>query len=489
MLIPLIFPPGLYRNGTAYQSKGRWYDCNLVRWYQRTIQAVGGWISKTTDTLSGMARAITSWHDNSAQTWIAVGTNTNLYAMTRGGAVSDITPTDFTTGDADATAAGGWGSGYWGMGTWGTPRPDDSTITEASMWSLDQFGERLVGVMAKSGVIYEWALNTGTPAAAVSNAPSAVAVMTTNEGMLAALGADNVPRRIKWSEQEDNTTWLADATNQAGDEDLSTNGKLLQGLRVLGGHLLFTDVDLWTMTFTADSDVYAFKNVGQGCGAISRNCAITLDAQAVWMGQSSFWLYNGYVQPLPCDVWDFVFGDINTQQISKVTCELDSAFGEVRWNYPSSGSTEIDRCVIWNFRENHWRVEYVARLCGVDRGVTQNPLRVDALGNIYEHEVGNDYDDSMPYLESGPIEFEEGDNVIYANFLLPDDKTLGDVTATFFVRFEPDGEEMTFGPYTLSKKTDFRFSGRQIRFRIDGARNTSWRVGGPRLDITVGGAR
>ena len=49
-LIPLKIPPGVYRNGTEYQSAGRWYDANLVRWYENTLRPIGGWRKKSNRT-------------------------------------------------------------------------------------------------------------------------------------------------------------------------------------------------------------------------------------------------------------------------------------------------------------------------------------------------------------------------------------------------------------------------------------------------------
>ena len=43
MLLPITLPPGVYKNGTDYQAKGRWFDSSLVRWYEDTIRPVGGW--------------------------------------------------------------------------------------------------------------------------------------------------------------------------------------------------------------------------------------------------------------------------------------------------------------------------------------------------------------------------------------------------------------------------------------------------------------
>ena len=497
-LIPLSLPPGIYRNGTPYQSKGRWYGGNLVRFFQGAILPHGGWRQQSTSAMTGKGRAIISWHDNAQNTWSAIGTESHLYAMTRSGALSDITPPGLTAGRADAVAEGGYGDSTYGAGyAYGAPIPDQNAVQDASMWTLDNFGQYLVGCMSDDGNIWQWTLNTGTPAARVSGAPSAAAIFTTAEGMLMALGANTIPRQVMWSDQQDNTDWTPTTSNQAGDFELATNGRLLMGLRIKSGSLLFTDIDVWLATYQANELVYGFTRVGLGSGAISRGAAMAVDAvssaygaQAVWMGDNGFWLYNGYVLPLACDVWDYVFNNLNQLQRSKITCEMNSAFGEITWHYPSASSTEIDSYVTWNFRENHWTVGQVSRLAGVDAGINaQYPLRVGTDGYVYEHEVGFSYGGAMPYLESGPFELGAGDTVQYARRLLPDDLTAGDVKATFFVKFEPDDAETGFGPYALSKLTDLRFAGRQMRVRYDGVNLNGWRIGAPRLDVVAGGLR
>ena len=40
---PLRYPPGIFRNGTEYQARGRWYDANLVRFLEKTVRPIGGW--------------------------------------------------------------------------------------------------------------------------------------------------------------------------------------------------------------------------------------------------------------------------------------------------------------------------------------------------------------------------------------------------------------------------------------------------------------
>ncbi len=489
MRIPLSLPPGIWRNGTEYQSKGRYYAASLVRFYEGSIRPVGGWTVHSTSAVTGAARAIVTWNDNTETTWAGIGTHAKLYAMSRGGALTDITPAGFTAGRPDAVPGGGYGADDYGASAYGTPRPDTALVQDASVWSLDTWGQDLVGCMADDGKIYEWSLDTSIVAAPVANAPAARAIVVTQERILMALGANNNPRAVAWSDQENDTVWTAAATNQAGDFALQTNGRLMLGKRIRGGTLLWTDLDVHLATYTADQFVYGFAKLADSCGAISQNCAAVIDARAAWMGRSGFWLYNGFVAPLPCEVADYVFTNLNTLQISKVTCVVNSAFGEVTWFYPSAAATENDSYVTWNFRENHWTIGALSRLCGVDRGVFLYPLLLDASGNVYDHEVGFDYGGAVPFLEGGPLELGNGDNVLSAQWLIPDDKTVGDVTATFKIKFEPDDTEAVVGPYTLSMRTDVRFEARQVKIRFDGANLADWRVGTPRLDVIAGGER
>lgn len=481
-------PPGFYHNGTALQSMGRWYGGNLVRFFEGTIRPDGGWRVKSTTAMTGTPRTMITWRDNSNTARCAIATDSNIYAMTKSGILDDITPTGYTVGRPDAVAEGGYGSGLYGMGIYGVPIADSTDIQDATVNSLDTWGEDLVFVGPDDNTIYQWSL-TGL-GVAVANAPTASALLVTQEGILMALAAEDNPRRVKWSDQRDNTNWTPDATNQAGDFDLQTNGRLMFGLRITGGVLLFTDQDVHLAQYTSDNRIYSFDKKSDGCGAISRAAGVALDAQAVWMGVGNFWIYNGFAQPLPCDVGDYVFSDFNYLQQSKVTCEVNSEFGEVTWHYPSGGSVEVDRYVRWNYRENHWAFGNLARLCGADKSPFPFPMKCGDDGYVYEHEVANDYGDApLPYLEGGPFMMGEGDSVFYANLLMPDDKTVGDVNTTLYVKFEPDGTETEFGPYTLTSRTDLRFGGRQMRVRFDGVRNTDWRIGIPRIDVTQGGLR
>lgn len=491
-LLPLKIPPGVYRNGTDYQNQARYFDANLVRWYSDTIQPVKGWRLRTEDTFTGVPRSVLSWRANNATRWAAVGTNSKLYALEGGIDAYDITPTGFTAGGADASASVGFGTQNFGAYAYGVARPQVATSGSipAAMWQLDTWGQNLVACAPQDGKIYEWTLNTASPAAVIANAPlNNKGVVVTAERILFALGAGGNPRLVQWSDQEDNTEWTPAATNQAGDLELQTPGTIQCARRVRAGTLILTDVDAWVAQYQGPPFVYGFERVGTACGIVGAGAVATVETYAVWMGESGFWVYDGYVKPLPSTVQDYVFSDLNNAQISKVVAFNNTNYGEVWWFYPSADSTENNRYVLWNYRENTWSIGQLARTAGDDSGVFTLPLLASPDGNLYEHEVGFNYGGLTPYLESGPIEVGNGDNVVMMRQIVPDERTQGDVQARVYARFYPNGPETEFGPYLMALPTDVRLTARQVRVRFEGVRNADWRVGIMRLEGAVGGFR
>ena len=111
-LVKFTPPPGVWKNGTAYEAQGRWHDCNLVRWKDNKLQPLGGWEETIGATLSGVGRAMMTWRDYSGDRWLAIGTNKKLYIFTSlSGTSSDITPSGFAEGDANAKLGLGFGAG------------------------------------------------------------------------------------------------------------------------------------------------------------------------------------------------------------------------------------------------------------------------------------------------------------------------------------------------------------------------------------------
>ena len=606
-LVPLKLKAGFYRNGTEFDASNRWRDGSLVRWRDGSLRPIGGWQSFKDGFSANPIRGAHAWESNNGTAYFAAGSHDKLTAMTGAGTAYDITPATMSTGREDAAQNLGFGGGFYGTGYFGTQRPATGTYSEATSWSLDNFGQYLVGVHYDTGTLVEWQLGSSAVAAPVANAPTNnLGLVVTEERFIFLLGAGGEPRKIQWCDKEANTTWTAAATNEAGDFTLQTTGQIMQGLNTRGQTLIITDSDAFSAKYLGPPYVYGFNRVGTSCGAVSRMSAVDTDMGAFWMGQKGFFGFDGNsVKELPCEVHDYVFDDINVNQQSKIWALSNTEFSEVWWFYPSANSLEIDRYVALDLLENHWLIGNLSRTGGVPRGVFRTPIMGGELaetitynvtvandggnkyyisdhsgsaptltlkkGNtykfdqsdasndthplqfsttsngthgggsnyttgvtivgtagtagayvqivvsdstpstlyyfctnhsgmggtinviepvvIYNHEQGLNYDSGSIFCETGPISIGNGDQVAKVTSVIPDELTQGDVDLKFKTRFHPNDTETTHGPFNPSNPTSLRFTGRQMRMRVDGDKATAWRVGTMRLETKAGGRR
>lgn len=487
-LLPLKLPPGMRYNGTAYQSKDRWYGGNMVRFYQDTIQPIGGWTAWTTSgaSMAGTPRGMITYlrQSGSANTPVTViGTSSKLFALV-GTVLYDITPSGLAT-----------------------------TVN----WIFDVYGNYTVATALTAAnaasIAYKWNGNTGNiatklePYDSTSTWDKTWGIVATPERFLMALGSTDWaagyvltsglpnPRTVAWATQEGGLAvadWTPSATNTAGSFDLSTNGQLVCGRRSRGTTLLWTTVDLWGATYIGGEFVYRFDQLGNNCGIISPNACVVNDTAAYWMGQNGFYRFDGFVQPLPCDVQDYVFGSFNRTYSHLIWAMENPAFSEVTWYYPHAAQTELTRYVTYNYRENHWVYGTLCRTCGVPYipGVTTTPVMMHSGGTIYTHETGTGRaSEGTPYLESGPMEIGDGDNLASLQKIIPDDKTVGDVNLTIFTAPNPDTAETSNGPYTLTAQTSIRVKARQMRLKLTEAVASAWRVGVIRLGVVQSSRR
>ena len=505
--LPLSFEPGLWRNGTVYQARGRWYDANLMRWANGGLGPIGGWRpwGESTTAVTGVPRTALVWMDNSNNRWLAAGTAANLYVYDSSATRYDITPSPFTAGNTDADPNTGYGDWLYGKSTYGDERPDIGIPVPATIWALDTWGEDLVGCTPDDGKLYLWdtSVGTGTVAAQLANSPIyCISTLVTPERIQMAFGgvasggseANADRRKIFWSDIENNTIWAATSTNAAGDHTLNTTGDLLGGIKVRGQILIFTTDDVHTASYVGQPYIYQFNQVGNQCGRVCANAGAVAINTAYWMGRSAqgFFSYDGYMRSIPCDVEDYVISQINNGQASKVQAWHNTLYTEIVWFYPSG--TEIDSYVAYNYVEDHWSVGTLARTATTSRGIFNFPIMFDSSGNPYEHEVGGTYQDTgddaiVPYVESGPIELGNGNRTMSATGLIPDVTALGDITTSFYTRMYPTDSDTEHGPFTMTQPTSVRFTGRTVRMRCTSDSANAWKVGVPRLKMQAGGKR
>lgn len=492
MRIPLKLPPGVTRPGTRMDARGRWYDSNLVRWHDGVMRAIGGW-DTFLDLNTTAPQGAHAWTINTdRRPRLAVGTATALRLI---GANSndDIAPSDLTAGNEGASyTSGGYGVGLYGVGLYGEGDVAVVSLDEANSWSLDNYGEDLVAVSLADGRLLYFDMDDDpgvTDAAALTNAPTGnIGVVVTPEEYIVALGAGADPRKIRWPDRDTITDWTPSATNTADERILPGAGAIMAGKRSAKETLIWTDTDLFAMRYVGGSFVYNVAQVGSQCGPISRRAMVVIDGQAFWMGRRGFFQYNGFTQPLPSEVGDFVFGNMNTTQVSKIWGVSNARFNEVTWFYPSAGSAVCDRYVTVNVVTGAWALGALSRSAGVDSGSWPTPLWLDETSEIFRHEIGGDHGSLTPSAESGPVVLGNGDFMMHVQEIIPDFGTTGNVQVTLKAALTIGGDEATYGPYSVTDPVPVRFVGRTVRLIIEET-GAGWTFGTPALEAERGGMR
>ena len=94
-LTKLQFKPGVVKDTTAYSNEGGWVDSDKVRFRFGYPEKIGGWQSRTNDTILGTPRALHSWQSLNATEFIGIGTHLKYY-IESGGNAFNVTPMRLT---------------------------------------------------------------------------------------------------------------------------------------------------------------------------------------------------------------------------------------------------------------------------------------------------------------------------------------------------------------------------------------------------------
>lgn len=448
------------------------------------------------------------------------------------GGANTVGAYQINTGLSTSVVGTGWGAGSWSRGEWGSAA---SLLVQGRilrLWSTDNFGEDLI-INPRNGGIYYWDKTTSSDpfgrAVAISDLPGADAATPTiakqvlvsdNSRHVIAFGCDPFddigtqdPLLIRFSEQEDVTTWLPTALNTAGDLRLGSGSEIICAVETRQQVLIFTEISVHAMQYLGPPFTFGIEQISGTINIMGPNAAIAVDDRVFWMGLEDFFLYNGQITKLPCTVRSYVFDDFNDYQAEKVFAALNSSFGEITWFYPSASTDNIDRYVTFNYMDNVWTIGNLSRTAWVDRGVNKYPLAAAPDGYLYEHEVGQDDGSTTPatpveaYIESSQIDIGDGDNFAFIRRLIPDLTFVNSDSSEPSLNFIVKTRNFPGGPYLHSDSSEIvrsatvpveqytqqahiRLRGRSFAIRLESDQlGVMWRLGHPRLEIRQDGRR
>lgn len=305
-------------------------------------------------------------------------------------------------------------------------------------------------------------------------------------------------RQVVWSSREDYTDWnFASTTNTAGFLPLQSETPLVTGVAVREGTLIWSANRAFLLRYVGQPFIYGADELGS-TRLYAPSAIAEFDGRAVWMDQSGFSLYEGgTIRPLPSPLTDYVFSDIDPVfGPRRAHASANGRFDEVWFYYPSNGSTECDRFVIWNYTENWWSMGTLARTAAFPASVSDYPLMTGVDKHLYQHEDGWSYDTfdwaNNIYITSGTLNMPDTEQNLSISQVIPSNGGNYDLTKyTFFSKLTPSGAERTFGPYSSRSDgyVDCRVTGRDVRIKVGANAPGDWSIGRMRLKIGSAGGR
>ena len=348
----------------------------------------------------------------------------------------------------------------------------------------------------------------------VSDTSRFIFAMGTNDYGSAVLD----PMLIRWSNQDDPFNWTPDATNQAGSIRLSDGSEIITAIQTRQEIVVFTDSALYSLQYLGPPNVWQTQLLGANISIQSPNCVALASGIVYWMGIDKFYVYDGRVQTLNCDVRRYVFSDFNQAQSAQVFAGTNEGFNEVWWFYCSANSNAVDKYVVYNYAEKIWYYGTLGRTAWLDSGLRDYPLAATYSRNLVDHENGlNNNEGANPVaiaanISSSEFDIGDGHNFGFVWRVLPDltfetstnSPTMQAPTATmtlFGLSNSGSGVTSSAGA-TVAKGATYviteeftgqiytRMRGRQLIFKIESNQiNTTWQIGAPRVDIRPDGRR
>jgi hypothetical protein len=162
------------------------------------------------------------------------------------------------------------------------------------------------------------------------------------------------PLLVRWSDQGTAYEWVPATTNQSGEQGLSHGSYIVTANNTRQEILIWTDTALFSMQYVGPPFVWSFTLLDQDISIASQNAVLTVNNVVYWMGRDKFFMYSGRVETLPCTLRQFVYNDINYDQLAQVVAGANEGYNEIWWFYPSADSTINNRYVIYNYLERIW---------------------------------------------------------------------------------------------------------------------------------------
>jgi hypothetical protein len=345
------------------------------------------------------------------------------------------------------------------------------------------------------------------------------------------------PRLVKWSTEASSgnppSTWDAgDNTLDAGEFELAdTAGDIIDGLPLGDSFLIYKEDAIYIMNYVGTPYIFSFKLLSPTVGALSKDAIAEYDGGHFFIGNSDCYVCNGQtVTPLlPNKVRRAMFEDLSGDNYQKCFVAADYVRNEMLACFPRSGSSVVDKALIWNWKDNTFSFRDLPDTSFISHGIIDITTGAtwDGNANIWDEGIGNwgerNYDnvkknlvfldvtntkvfrDSFgnqkdttnmtSFIERSGYDLGDPSSVKFVRAVYPKMEVSGNNSVNIYVGRQMSTEEgitwegpIAFNPNTQSK-VSCRVSGKYFGFKVESTTDVDWKLHGVAFDVQPSGAR
>jgi hypothetical protein len=395
--LPVKSDAGIQRDGTVFDSTLH-NGGSMVRFYRGRPQKIGGWqlISKGT---SEIVRTLSGF-DSDGFIFVYMGRASSVSFL-------QLFPTFITSSETIVTPTTGFipdvnNNWIFDSVTYATDR--DLPTLDRKTYVIASVAPNLsdIGSSVERPILYS-ELGSSTPFQTMIDSSTSAAVTTS--GGVVVVGSFIVVYGqgglFEWNDGADFTTW--DPTQNFAQ--LGT-AKYIYAETVRSGTspaALFWSLNSVVIgTINQAGTGFNFAYVSTTATVLSPKCIVSLDPNFYWVGNNSFWMFNGSVQEWPNTVnKEWFFTNINPNERAKTYAYINTKWNEIWICFCKGTATEPNWSIVNSLTDGTWydtdQIERSAALPGCSiftYPIMTSSVPVRSGGNmlypLYAHEVGTD---------------------------------------------------------------------------------------------------
>jgi hypothetical protein len=338
------------------------------------------------------------------------------------------------------------------------------------------------------------------------------------------------PNLVKWSSSASAGSvpddWdESDATIDAGENYLSDRtGFIIDALTLKDTFVIYGEGTTYGCQYIGGRFIFRFYELFQD-GALNRRCMVQIKDRHLVLSQNDLVLHDGH---RPESIIDnrrqrWLFNNIDQDNYERAFIAPNHREYEMMVCFPSTGSTQADLALVWNYKENTFSERELPDVNHIAYGIIDpgDSLIIDDQSQII------DLDDSIidaraynptvyyPLLFSDSktyqleeTEQQDGSNMTayverlgldfgteqtkFIKRIIPQMSGTGQVTFSLATQKYP-GDSVTYYDYTFTPgadwKIDTRVSGKLIGYRITSTSNITWALSSIEFEYELAGDR